>query len=165
MASKRVERAKAKVELATGLAAIGGAAGSAIAPGLGTGIGLAAGGLTGLIIGDSTFVFPMPMVAIPAFDYALLKSSGGQPSFAVYIKEGEVLTQVIETDAQEAEGVLHYGPSTHDMPKVKRTRAKGAGLPKKYAKMGFKKGWAAYNKTPKRKAAKKKAAAKKRGKR
>jgi hypothetical protein len=156
MASKRVERAKAKVELATGLAAIGGAAGSAIAPGVGTGIGLAAGGLAGLIIGDRTTVFPMDMIAIPAFQAYLLTQ---QPSFSVYIKEGEVLTQVIETDAQEAVALV-----TESEVKVKRTRAKGAGLPKKYAKMGFKKGWAAYNKTPKRKAAKKRAT-KKRGKR
>ena len=31
---------------------------------------------------------------------------------------------------------------------AKRKRAKGAGLPKKYAKMGFAKGWKAYKKTP-----------------
>ena len=30
----------------------------------------------------------------------------------------------------------------------KKTRKKGAGLPKKYAKMGFKKGWREYKKTP-----------------
>jgi len=30
----------------------------------------------------------------------------------------------------------------------KRVRRPGAGLPKKYAKMGFKKGWKAYKKTP-----------------
>jgi len=35
-------------------------------------------------------------------------------------------------------------PST----KKKAVRRPGAGLPKKYAKMGFKKGWKAYKKTP-----------------
>jgi len=30
----------------------------------------------------------------------------------------------------------------------KTVRRPGAGLPKKYAKMGFKKGWKAYKKTP-----------------
>ena len=44
---------------------------------------------------------------------------------------------------------------------TKRKRAKGAGLPKKYAKMGFKKGWREYKKTP---AYKKKKASKKRRK-
>ena len=153
MASKRVERAKAKVELATGLAAIGGAAGSAIAPGIGTGVGLGVGGLVGLIVGDQTTVFPMDMIAIPAYQAYLLST---QPSFSIYIKEGEVLTQVIETDAQEAIEAV-----SESEVKVKRTRAKGAGLPKKYAKLGFKKGWAAYKKTP---AYKKKAAAKKKPK-
>lgn len=33
-------------------------------------------------------------------------------------------------------------------PKKKAIRRPGAGLPKKYAKMGFKKGWKAYKKTP-----------------
>jgi hypothetical protein len=78
---------------------------------------------------------------------------------AVLLRPEWVQAQVIETDAQEAVALV-----TESEVKVKRTRAKGAGLPKKYAKMGFKKGWAAYNKTPKRKAAKKRAT-KKRGKR
>lgn len=33
-------------------------------------------------------------------------------------------------------------------PTKKATRRPGAGLPKKYAKMGFKKGWREYKKTP-----------------
>ena len=39
---------------------------------------------------------------------------------------------------------------------VKQKRKSGAGLPKKYAKMGFKKGWKAYKKTPAYKKKKKK---------
>jgi hypothetical protein len=159
LASKRVDRAKAKGLLATELAAIGGAVGTAIAPGLGTGIGIGIGGLTGLIVGDQETVFPMDMIAIPAFQAYLLTS---QPSFSIFIKEGEVLTQVIQTDAMEATEVLEEVSTP-----AKRTRAPGAGLPKKYAKLGFKKGWAAYKKTPayKAKMARKKAASKKRGKR
>jgi hypothetical protein len=43
-------------------------------------------------------------------------------------------------------------------PPKRVKRKKGGGLPRKYAKMGFKKGWAAYKKTAayKKKAAKKK---------
>lgn len=44
-------------------------------------------------------------------------------------------------------------------PTKKAQRRPGAGLPKKYAKLGFKKGWREYKKTPaykKKKAAKKK---------
>jgi len=52
-------------------------------------------------------------------------------------------------------------PSARKAPtrkKAKPKRKAGAGLPKKYAKMGFKKGWKAYKKTP---AYKRKAKAKK----
>jgi hypothetical protein len=39
------------------------------------------------------------MVAIPAYQAYML---AGTPAFQIYIKEGEVLTQVTQTDAQEA---------------------------------------------------------------
>ena len=160
MASKRVERAKAKGTLATELAITGAAVGSLVGP-VGGVVGGSVGGLAGLIIGDATTVFPMDMVAIPAFEYASLNA---RPSFMIYIKEGEVLTQVIPTDAMEATIAL---VETSPASSPKRTRAKGAGLPKKYAKLGFKKGWAAYKKTPayKKKQARKKTSSKKRGKR
>ena len=157
MASKRIERAKAKGSLATELALTGAAVGSLVGP-VGGVIGGSVGGLTGLIVGDQETVFPMDMIAIPAFQAYLLSS---QPSFSIFIKEGEVLTQVIQTDAMEAIEVLEEVSTP-----AKRRRAPGAGLPKKYAKLGFKKGWAAYKKTPayKNKQARKKAS-KKRGKR
>lgn len=157
MASKRIERAKAKGSLATELALTGAAVGSLVGP-VGGVIGGSVGGLTGLIVGDQETVFPMDMIAIPAFQAYLLSS---QPSFSIFIKEGEVLTQVIQTDAMEAVEVLEEVSTP-----AKRRRAPGAGLPKKYAKLGFKKGWAAYKKTPayKNKQARKKAS-KKRGKR
>tara|TARA_R110000751_G_scaffold137190_2_gene240554 strand:+ start:80 stop:553 length:474 start_codon:yes stop_codon:yes gene_type:complete len=157
LASKRIERAKAKGSLATELALTGAAVGSLVGP-VGGVIGGSVGGLTGLIVGDQETVFPMDMIAIPAFQAYLLSS---QPSFSIFIKEGEVLTQVIQTDAMEAIEVLDEVSTP-----AKRRRAPGAGLPKKYAKLGFKKGWAAYKKTPayKNKQARKKAS-KKRGKR
>lgn len=156
MASKRVERAKAKGSLATELAITGAAVGSLAGP-VGGIVGGSVGGLAGLIIGDATTVFPMDMIAIPAFEYSAL---GANPSFMIFIKEGEVLTQVIPTDAMEATVALEETSSIV----TKKRRAKGAGLPKKYAKMGFKKGWAAYKRTPayKNKQAKKKKASKKR---
>jgi len=158
MASKRVERARAKGSLATELALTGAAVGSLVGP-VGGVVGGVVGGLTGLIVGDQETVFPMDMIAIPAFQAYLLSS---QPSFSIFIKEGEVLTQVIQTDAIEATEALEEV----SIP-AKRRRAPGAGLPKKYAKLGFKKGWAAYKKTPayKTKQARKKTAGKKRGSR
>ena len=100
------------------------------------------------------------MIAIPAYQAYLIN---GTPAFQIFLKEGEVLTQVIPTDAMEATVALDDPPTP-----VKRTRAKGAGLPKKYAKMGFKKGWAAYKKTPtykRKQAAKKKKTTKRKVKR
>jgi len=102
-------------------------------------VGGALGAISGFILGDQETVFPIDMIAIPAYQAYLLN---GTPAFQIYIKEGEVLTQVMPTDAMMASEVVEAVSSP-----VKRKRAKGAGLPKKFAKMGFKKGWAAYKKT------------------
>ena len=45
----------------------------------------------------------MDMIAIPAFQAYMIQ---GTPSFQIFIKEGEVLTQVMMTDAQQAETSL-----------------------------------------------------------
>lgn len=83
----KTESAKSKVETATGLAGLGGAIGSAFGP-MGSAIGAGVGGVTGLIIGDNKTVFPIDMVAIPAFQAHLIQ---GMPSFQIYIKAGETL--------------------------------------------------------------------------
>ena len=59
--------------------------------------------LTGLLIADEKVVVPMDMVAIPAYQAYLLKE---QPSFSIYIKEGEVITQVQPTDAMVSESIV-----------------------------------------------------------
>ena len=119
-------------------------------------VGGALGGISGFILGDQETVFPIDMIAIPAYQAYLLS---GTPAFQIFIKEGEVLTQVQLTDAQESAVIVATESTT------KRKRAKGAGLPKKYAKMGFKKGWREYKKTPafkRKQAAKKKKGGRKR---
>jgi|TARA_S200002703_G_C3742628_1_gene228413 hypothetical protein len=84
----KTESAKSKVETATALAGLGGAIGSVFTP-VGGAIGAGIGGLTGLIIGDKTTVFPVDMIAVPAFEW---KGGGLQDySFKVYIKAGETL--------------------------------------------------------------------------
>ena len=131
--------------------------GAATAPLLGPAgavVGGALGAISGFILGDKETVFPIDMVAIPAYQAYMIT---GTPSFQIYIKEGELLTQPLPTDAMLTEQVLNSRQTTLDEP-IKRKRAKGAGLPSKYAKMGFKKGWIAYKKTP---AYKKKVSAKK----
>lgn len=78
--SDRIERAVAKGILATELALTGAAvAGPA---------GAAIGATAGLIIGDSTTVFPLDMVAIPAYQAYMIQ---GVPSMQVYIRAGETL--------------------------------------------------------------------------
>jgi len=103
----KTQRVADKILMASELATVG----SAIGP-----VGTIGGALTGLLIGDQQTVFPMDMVAIPAFQTYLLTDT---PSFMIYIKEGEVLNQVIPTDAEVAEEVVNMEPG----PQV-RTRRK-----------------------------------------
>lgn len=78
--SDRIERAVAKGVLASELALTGAAiAGPA---------GAAVGAVAGLIVGDENMVFPVDMIAIPAYQAYLLQ---GSPAFTVYIKAGETL--------------------------------------------------------------------------
>ncbi|GAI73868.1 unnamed protein product, partial [marine sediment metagenome] len=75
--------------------------------------------ISGFILGDQETVFPIDMIAIPAYQAYLLS---GTPAFQIYIKEGEVLTQVMPTDAMEAvEAVKELSPSK---PKKKRKKSK-----------------------------------------
>ncbi len=157
--SERRERAASKGALASELALTGAAVGSVFGP-TGSVIGGATGGLTGLIVGDSNFTFPLDMVAIPAFQAHMIT---GSPAATIYIKAGETLMATggsvddVEQGMMEAELLA----STARIEEGKRKRKRGAGLPRKYAKMGFKKGWREYKKTP---AYKRKQAAKKKKK-
>jgi len=73
----------------------------------GTAVGATLGGIAGFILGDQKTVFPVDMIAIPAYQAYLIQ---GTPAFQIYIKEGEVLTQVIPTDAMEATAVVESVP-------------------------------------------------------
>ncbi|MCH9718134.1 MAG: hypothetical protein K0U52_13800 [Gammaproteobacteria bacterium] len=75
----------------------------------GTAVGATLGGIAGFILGDQETVFPVDMIAIPAYQAYLIQ---GTPAFQIYIKEGEVLTQVIPTDAMEATAVVESVPMT-----------------------------------------------------
>jgi len=98
--------------------------------------------ITGLIIGDETTVFPIDMVAIPAYQAHMIS---GSPSIQVYIKAGETLVPTGGNVQDMTENMNVEAVINNEKPK--RKRKSRAGLPKKYAKMGFKKGWAAYKKT------------------
>lgn len=93
------------------LGAVEGAAlGSALGP-LGAAGGAVAGGLLGFVLADGERIVPIDMIAIPAYQYSLMLQ-GKEPTFQVYIKEGEVIMPVMRTDAQIAgQAVLENGPS------------------------------------------------------
>jgi hypothetical protein len=87
--SKRIDRAKSKALLASGIGAAGAAAGSPLGP-VGAAVGGGLGVLAGLIVGDKQITFPVDYVAVPAHEYALLLQ--GYPStHTIYIKAGETL--------------------------------------------------------------------------
>ena len=86
----------------------------------GTAVGATLGAISGFILGDQETVFPMDMIAIPAYQAYMLN---GTPSFTIYIKEGEVLTQVMPTDAMEAvQAVDVQSDTSKAMPKRKRSK-------------------------------------------
>jgi len=134
------DKAEAVKELAITGAAIGSLAGPVG--------GLAGGGIgatLGLLVGDETTVFPLDMIAIPAYQAYML---AGTPALTIYIKAGETLVPTGGNVQDMAEGLMQAEVIEDKMvTQTKRKRAKGAGLQKKYAKMGFKKGWREYKKT------------------
>ena len=75
--------------------------------------------LTGLLLADEKVVVPMDMVAIPAYQAYLLKE---QPSFSIYIKEGEVIDQVQPTDAMVSEAIVEDVAPASATKKVRRKR-------------------------------------------
>lgn len=89
MGRSKTEAAKSKTETATALAGLGGAIGSVFSP-IGGAIGAGIGGIGGLIIGDNKTVFPIDMVAVPAFELPMIYQ-GKAPSIQIYIKAGETL--------------------------------------------------------------------------
>lgn len=78
--SDRIDRAVAKSILA--------AEGAAIGTALGGPVGGTVGAVTGLIVGDANMVFPLDMVAIPAYQAYMIQ---GAPAMQVYIRAGETL--------------------------------------------------------------------------
>lgn len=97
-------------------AKVGAGIGSRLGP-VGGALGGTLGGISGFILGDQTTVFPLDMVAIPAYQAFMIQ---GTPAFQIYIKEGEVLTQVMPTDAMEAVEAL----SEPSKPSKKRKASK-----------------------------------------
>ncbi|GAJ24369.1 unnamed protein product, partial [marine sediment metagenome] len=88
---------------------------------LGVSIGAGVGALTGLIIGDTKTVFPIDMIAIPAFQSYLIS---GNPSFSVYIKAGETLVPTGGNVLDMTENMDIKDAAMTEKPKRKRTQSK-----------------------------------------
>ena len=125
MPKKKLKRAK-EVAVST---VEGAEAGSALLSPLGPigsiGGGLL-GGLAGFVLADGERITPIDMIAIPAFEYGQVRS-GQDPTFMIYIKEGEMIAPVVKTDFMEA---------TEEVMPTKNTRTKKRKLSKwnKYVK-------------------------------
>jgi len=106
----KTESAKSKVESAVALGGLGGT----IAGPIGAGVGA----LTGLIIGDARYVFPVDMVAIPAFQAYMIQ---GNPHFQVYVRAGESLVPT-GGNVEDVQEVMEDEPvSEASRPKKKKT--------------------------------------------
>jgi hypothetical protein len=117
MARSKTEAAASKVQSAVALGGLGASIGTAVAPGIGTAIGGTVGATTGLIIGDGKTIFPLDMVAIPAYQAYMI---GGTPSLQVYIRAGETLmpTGGNVRDVQEVVETM----AVEDTPKRKKRK-------------------------------------------
>jgi len=100
----------------------------AVVPLGGSAVGSTLGAIGGFILGDKEIVFPIDMIAIPAYQAYLIQ---GSPAFQIYIKEGEVLNQVLPTDAMESEAALTA--VNRDIATLKKKR-KPSAYSKKYSK-------------------------------
>jgi len=85
-------------------AAEGAALGSALGP-MGAVGGAVAGGLLGFVLADGERIVPVDMIAIPAYQYSAMLQ-GREPTFQVFIKEGECIKPVIPTDYEMAGTVV-----------------------------------------------------------
>jgi len=85
-----------------GIGAVEGAALGAAVGGLpGAIAGGAVGGLVGFILADGERITPVDMIAIPAYQYSGMLN-GREPTFQIFIKEGELITPVLPTDSQQS---------------------------------------------------------------
>jgi len=78
--------------------------------------GAAAGGLVGWFMADGERIAPCDLVAIPAYEVALLRQ-GMAPSFQIFIKEGELIAPILPTDAMRNADALETVQEVVSAPK------------------------------------------------
>jgi hypothetical protein len=105
------------------LGAVEGAAlGSALGP-LGAAGGAVAGGLLGFVLADGERIVPVDMIAIPAYQYSAMLQ-GREPTFQIFIKEGECIKPVLATDFQMAGNLVLQDSLAEASEKPKRKLSK-----------------------------------------
>ena len=80
--------------------------------------GAIAGGLIGFVLADGERITPIDMIAIPAYQYSGMLQ-GREPTFQIFIKEGELIAPVKPTDFMESSAIVEQVQLT-EMPKKKR---------------------------------------------
>ena len=99
-------------------AAEGAALGAALGP-WGAAGGAVAGGLLGFVLADGERIVPIDMIAIPAYQYSAMLQ-GREPTFQIFIKEGECIKPIITPDSQLAgQAIISQTPSMVVKPKRK----------------------------------------------
>ena len=96
--------------------------GAALGP-LGAAGGAVAGGLLGFVLADGERIVPVDMIAIPAYQYSAMLQ-GREPTFQIFIKEGELIMPVLATDSQMAGAAVVQSEMTTTRSKPKRTMSK-----------------------------------------
>ena len=101
-------------------AAIGAVEGAALGAAVGGVPGAVAGGLiggvAGFILADGERVVPIDMIAIPAYQYSMVMQ-GKEPTFQIFIKEGELITPVKPTDFMQSSQIVDAVSDLVEKPK------------------------------------------------
>lgn len=120
-AAEVIEEASDNAAVQAGIGAIEGAAlGAAFGPAGAIG-GAIAGGLIGFILADGERITPCDMIAIPAYQYSALLN-GNEPTFQIFIKEGELIAPVLPTDTQRSMAALEVAQAVIEAPKKKLSK-------------------------------------------
>lgn len=104
-------------------AAIGAAEGAALGAALGpwgAAGGAVAGGLLGFVLADGERIVPVDMIAIPAYQYSAMLQ-GREPTFQLFIKEGECIKPVLPTDYELAGQTVLADYAPQMAPKRKKS--------------------------------------------
>ncbi|AXH78336.1 MAG: hypothetical protein [Circular genetic element sp.] len=97
-------------------------------------VGAAAGGLIGWVLADGERIVPCDMIAIPAYQYGSMLS-GREPTWQMFIKEGEVVMPVQPTDFMESVEIVDLlDAATSSKPRKKSKWQKYMGQKKNQIK-------------------------------